>query len=207
MKEVYIKGSRTIRYFVVCLFFIILFGVNTINRAAWFLDFLILMAVTIFLIGIRKRFEFSNVSLLCLTIFMVLNLIGWNYGMENVPLDEIMNLFNLVRNPYDRVVHFASGLLLFYPLKEILQIKIKTKKNFMFFLTFLAIMGIAGIYEVLEWIGSQIISPAAAGVYLGLQGDSWDAQKDMIMAGLGSLFYIFLSFLYNLKTRFRKSGI
>src|SRR3990170_7088014 len=108
MKEVYIKGSRTIRYFVVCLFFIILFGVNTINRAAWFLDFLILMAVTIFLIGIRKRFEFSNVSLLCLTIFMVLNLIGWNYGMENVPLDEIMNLFNLVRNPYDRVVHFAS---------------------------------------------------------------------------------------------------
>jgi uncharacterized membrane protein YjdF len=31
------------------------------------------------------------------------------------------------------------------------------------------------------------MSPALSGQYIALQGDAWDAQHDMFIAGLGSL--------------------
>jgi putative membrane protein len=43
------------------------------------------------------------------------------------------------------------------------------------------------IYEVVEWAVAAIVDPAAGTAYLGTQGDEWDAQKDMALAGVGAL--------------------
>jgi putative membrane protein len=39
----------------------------------------------------------------------------------------------------------------------------------------------------MEWITAVIVAPEAGVAFLGTQGDVWDAQKDMALAGLGAL--------------------
>ena len=48
-------------------------------------------------------------------------------------------------------------------------------------------LAISASYELLEW-ASTFSVPAEQGMaFLGSQGDIWDAQKDMLMAGMGAI--------------------
>ena len=49
------------------------------------------------------------------------------------------------------------------------------------------ILAFSAIYEILEGLMAVLVSPELSNDFSGLQGDVWDAQKDMSMAGLGSL--------------------
>jgi len=49
----------------------------------------------------------------------------------------------------------------------------------------LCCLGISAIYEFIEW-GTAQWSGSAADAFLGTQGDPWDTQKDMLMAGIGA---------------------
>ena len=44
--------------------------------------------------------------------------------------------------------------------------------------------------EVIEAIVAMIVSPELGSLYLGTQGDEWDAQKDMAAAFFGALLTI-----------------
>ena len=39
----------------------------------------------------------------------------------------------------------------------------------------------------IEWGTAVIVDPHAGLAFLGSQGDIWDAQKDMLMAGIGAV--------------------
>jgi putative membrane protein len=41
---------------------------------------------------------------------------------------------------------------------------------------------------------AAVVNPAAGLAFLGAQGDAWDAQKDMAMAGLGSVVAMALTY-------------
>ena len=43
------------------------------------------------------------------------------------------------------------------------------------------------VYEWMEWAIALALSPEAAESYNGQQGDIWDPQKDMALAGLGAI--------------------
>ncbi len=45
----------------------------------------------------------------------------------------------------------------------------------------------AGVYEILEWVFTLLVSPDAAENYNGQQGDMFDAQKDQALSFVGSL--------------------
>ncbi len=45
----------------------------------------------------------------------------------------------------------------------------------------------SAIYEVFEWLLTLGMAGADADAYNGQQGDIWDAQKDMAMAGAGAI--------------------
>ena len=45
----------------------------------------------------------------------------------------------------------------------------------------------AALYEIIEWIYAVLSDPAAGDAFLGSQGDSWDAQKDMLADTLGAI--------------------
>ena len=42
-------------------------------------------------------------------------------------------------------------------------------------------------YELMEWLGADLLAGDAAEAFVGAQGDPWDAQKDMALAFLGAL--------------------
>lgn len=41
------------------------------------------------------------------------------------------------------------------------------------------------VYKLFEWLLTIVMSPEQADNYNALQGDAWDAQKDMALAMLG----------------------
>ena len=49
-------------------------------------------------------------------------------------------------------------------------------------------------YELFEWGTASLSAPIFADSFLGIQGDIWDAQKDMLLSLLGAL--IALSFIF-----------
>lgn len=42
-------------------------------------------------------------------------------------------------------------------------------------------------YELMEWLGADLLAGDAAEAFVGAQGDPWDAQKDMALAFVGAL--------------------
>lgn len=49
------------------------------------------------------------------------------------------------------------------------------------------IVSLSGFFEIVEAIIAVLVNPELGAAYLGLQGDVWDAQKDMALALLGAL--------------------
>ena len=54
------------------------------------------------------------------------------------------------------------------------------------FMAWLIIQTGSMVYELFEWLLTIVMSPELADNYNGQQGDIWDAQKDMVLAMLGS---------------------
>lgn len=51
----------------------------------------------------------------------------------------------------------------------------------------LFVPAVGGLYEIFEWSLTLALAPEDAGAYKGEQGDMFDAQKDMALAGLGAI--------------------
>ena len=48
------------------------------------------------------------------------------------------------------------------------------------------ITALAGLWEVWEWVVTVSAHRDQGTAYLGMQGDVWDAQKDILLAPLGA---------------------
>lgn len=158
------------------------------DRSDWLLENLLVFLVVGFLLVTYRRFPLSNLSYLLITIFMTLHAVGAHYTYEHAaPGYWLKDLFGLKRNHFDRLVHFSFGLLLTYPLWEALQRVVQTTRFWAYFLPFTIVLAASSLFEKLEFIVAQIVSPELGTAYLGTQGDVWDAQKDMTLAMLGAL--------------------
>lgn len=119
---------------------------------------------------------------------MALSLVGAHYTYAEAPFGFwLQTLFEFERNHYDRIVHFSFGLLIAYPMREILLRQSGASGAWAYFLTINCILAFSAFYEVLEVIAAMIVSPELGDAYLGTQGDKWDAQKDAFLAFLGSI--------------------
>jgi putative membrane protein len=164
-------------------------GIAPRNRADWLLENLpTFVGVPIAVAGAR-RFRFSDRSYVQATVFLVLHTIGSHYTYSEVPLGHwARDGLGLVRNHYDRVVHFAFGLLMLRPIRE-LGFRPRHRPGRLGVLYF-SIAGVAWwsmLYEVVEWLVARVVDPAAGTAFLGTQGDPWDAEKDMALALCGAL--------------------
>lgn len=103
--------------------------------------------------------------------------------------DYFKEIFGLARNHYDRVVHFLFGVLWFLPVYEVMTRIFRAPKGWRgLFLTFLVIAAIKGMFEVIEY-GYVALRNNSLTVtnYLGEQGDSLDALKDIFLVFLGQV--------------------
>ena len=164
-----------------------LLAIAPFDRKDWALENTLALAVVGTLIATHRRFRFSSLSYVLITLFMTLHAVGAHYTYAEVPLGFwLKNALSLSRNPFDRIVHFAFGFLLVYPLKELL---IRTGRVGDFWSVYLPVSGIlaqSGFFEIVEAFVAQIVSPDLGAAYLGTQGDEWDAQKDMASALAGA---------------------
>jgi putative membrane protein len=100
-----------------------------------------------------------------------------------VPIGHwLQGALGLERNHFDRVTHFAFGLLLTYPLFEAFRHLTGARRPLLLYVTFMTQLGLAGVWEIIESVVAQLTRPDLGAAFLGSQGDPWDAQHDMLAA-------------------------
>jgi putative membrane protein len=115
-------------------------------------------------------------------------LVGAHYTYAEVPLfNWLRDAWDLSRNHYDRVGHFAQG---FVPAIVARELLIRTSPlaagRWLFAVVTLSCLGISAAYELVEWAAAASTGEAAT-AFLATQGDIWDTQKDMALALVGAI--------------------
>lgn len=166
----------------------------------WLLEnYLTFIGVPLLLITARY-FRLSNLSYTLITLFMILHTIGSHYTYAEVPFGyTLQDWFGSSRNMYDRLVHFCFGFLIAYPMREIFMRIGKQRGFWSYWIPIELTLATSCIYELIEWGVAAIVNPEAGLAFLGSQGDIWDAQKDMALAGVGALIALGIVFFINLK--------
>ena len=137
-----------------------------------------------------------------LAVLFILHTIGTHFTYSLTPYDEFLNSLVGVsindsmgweRNHYDRIVHFVFGLTTARVFFEYLHAKLTTSHPMAWFLALHLVLSTSAIYELMEWAAAAVFAAEAGAMYLGTQGDIWDAQVDILLAGIGACLSIALS--------------
>ncbi|MBI2631712.1 DUF2238 domain-containing protein [Candidatus Pacearchaeota archaeon] len=178
------------------IFIWIILGFNVLDRTDWILENSINVPFIIIIVLLSKWFRFSKLSYSLFYLFMFMNVIGSHYTYSEVPFGFWLEGFlGITRNHYDRIIHFSFGFLLAYPLREV-YIRVGNYKGFWALMApIIMVLGLSAVYELLEWWIAVIFGGDLGIAYLGSQGDIWDAQKDMFLAGFGSIITMFIVFI------------
>lgn len=154
----------------------------------WLMENLLVFVALPALALTHRRFPLSDLSYLLIALFLALHAVGAHYTYSNVPLGFWMKeTFHFARNPFDRLVHFSFGLLIAYPVREVFLRVARTKGFWNYYLPLDVVLAFSAIFELFEMAAALLTSPELGDAYLGTQGDVFDAQKDIFMAGLGAV--------------------
>lgn len=191
--------NQTQKIHLILLSWITIFWIATaispIDRHDWLMENILFFVFLTALIVSYRIFQFSLRSYILITIFLTLHLIGAHYTYAKVPFGFYLSeIFDLNRNHFDRIVHFSFGLLLTYPIREILLRYAKLQGFFSYYLPVDVVLAFSGFFEIIECLVALLVSPELGDAYLGTQGDVWDAQKDMAIATLGSVVAMLITF-------------
>src|SRR5262245_51633270 len=158
------------------------------DRMTWVLEVFPVIGAVPLLIATRRRFPLTLLACGLIAAHAVILMVGGRYTYAEVPLfNWIRDAFHLARNHYDRVGHFAQGFVPAIVAREILLRKTPLRRGgWLFFLVTCVCLAISAVYELIEW-SAAATSGSAADAFLGTQGDPWDTQKAMLLAGIGAV--------------------
>ncbi|WP_412464044.1 DUF2238 domain-containing protein [Flavobacterium mekongense] len=163
-----------------------LLGTNDLNN--WLLENTLTVIFFLFLLFSYKKYQFSDLSYLLITVYLCLHVYGAKYTYAENPFGYwLKDYMGWERNHYDRIVHFSFGFLLAYPMRELFLKWVKYPTMVAWVLPIEITLSVSGFYELIEWAVADIFFPAQGDAYLGTQGDIWDAQKDIFLAFLGAI--------------------
>jgi len=163
-------------------------GIGPSDRLTWFLEVApVLIAVPI-LAATRRKYPLTGLLYVLIFIHGLVLILGGHYTYAQVPLGFwIQDAFELARNPYDRIGHFAQGFIPAILAREILLRTTPLKPGGMvFFLCVAVCLAFSAFYEMIEWWAAVALG-AGAEEFLGTQGDVWDTQWDMFLAMVGAV--------------------
>lgn len=162
-------------------------AIKPYDRTVWIAENAPIVLLALILVATYRWYRFSNVAYLLMSVLLFMHTIGGHYTFERVPFDWFTNALGFRRNHYDRIAHFSVGFWA-YGLAELVERKrLVTSRALVFLFPVCAILAVAAGYEIFEWWYAVTGDPNAGAAVLGSQGDVWDAQKDMLMDGLGGL--------------------
>ena len=163
-------------------------GLAPLDPENWVLSSILPLTFVGALVFTRRRLPLSTASCALLTGFLTLHTVGAHYTYAQVPIGHwLQDTLGLHRNHFDRITHFAFGLLLTYPLLEAFQRLTGARRPLLLYLTFMTQLGLAGAWEIIEATVAQLTHPELGAAFLGSQGDPWDAQHDMLAAVCGTV--------------------
>jgi putative membrane protein len=189
-KEQYYGSFRKKKINLPTIFFAVLIwsGINPHDYYTWLLEVSPALIGLAILAATYKRFQLTELTYWLILIHCIILMVGGHYTYARVPLfNWIRDTFELSRNHYDKVGHFAQGFIPAVIIREILIRKSPvTSGKWLFFIVVSICLALSAFYEFIEW-WVAVLSGTAAEAFLGTQGYVWDTQSDMFLALLGSI--------------------
>ncbi|HAU38941.1 MAG TPA: hypothetical protein DCX07_14665 [Phycisphaerales bacterium] len=163
-------------------------GCNPRERFTWFMEVAPAILGGIVLVATYRRFPFTTLSYVLAWLFTLILATGGHWTYAEVPLGNwARDAFGLSRNHFDRLGHLFQGIV---PAMFARELLIRTSPlrpgKWLFFLCITLAVTVSAAYELFEWQYAVVFGGERAESFLGSQGDSWDAQRDMLMALIGA---------------------
>lgn len=158
------------------------------DRLTWWLEVAPALIGLVLMAWTYQRFPLTTLLYVLILIHCLILFVGGHYTYARVPaFDWLRDTFELSRNHYDRVGHLAQGFIPALIARELLLRLTPLKRGgWLFFLVLCVCLAISAVYELIEWAAAMALGGSAE-EFLALQGDVWDTQKDMALAGVGAL--------------------
>lgn len=163
----------------------------------WLLENVLVFIAVPILVLYHRHAPLADDTCIFLFLFFCLHTLGSHYTYAEVPYDAwwqaltgdtLSAVTGWERNHYDRLVHFAYGLLVTPLWTEILQRQVPVLRgHWRWLLPLTFMMSHSLLYELIEWAAALLFGGDLGEAYLGTQGDVWDAQQDMALASAGTL--------------------
>jgi len=168
-------------------------GIHPYERLTWILEVLPVLIAVPLLIATRRSFPLTPLAYWLIAVHSLILVLGGHYTYARVPLGFwIQDWFDFTRNHYDRIGHLMQG---FGPAIIARELLIRTSPlapgKWLFTIIVFTILGVSACYEFVEW-WAALASEEASAAFLGTQGDPWDTQWDMFLAGCGAIAAQFL---------------
>jgi putative membrane protein len=171
-------------------------GISPHYRQDWLMEnVLVVLVLPALVLGFR-RLRFSDAGYAALFAFLLLHEIGAHYTYSEVPWDRwfsalcgfsLNEALGFSRNPFDRAIHFAYGLLVTPAVVQLVAARTSSPGAWRWIVPVSLMTASSALYELFEWAAAVWFGGDLGVAYLGTQGDPWDAQQDMFLALLGSL--------------------
>jgi putative membrane protein len=164
-----------------------------VDYGTWAFELLPGTAATLVLLWLAfsGRFRFSAVVYLFCAIQFVVLATGAKYTYAQVPLfNWLRDALDLSRNHFDRVGHFLQGVTPTLVARELLVRRTNVRRPLAGLLAVCVAVAFSACYEIVEWLWVAAFYPTQGPQWLGMQGDPWDAQGDMLMAFCGGLLVV-----------------
>jgi putative membrane protein len=154
----------------------------------WILEVFPAIIGTVILASTYRRFRFTTLVYTLIAAHMIILMVGGHYTYAEVPIGNwIRDQFQLSRNHYDRLGHFAQGFVPAMIAREVLlRLNVLKRGRWLFVMVVSICLAVSALYELLEWTVSALTG-SAGDAFLGTQGDVFDTQKDMAMALVGAV--------------------
>ena len=166
-------------------------GVSAVGPAdslTWFMEVLPVMIALPLMAATHRGFPLTPLLYRLAFIHGLVLILGGHYTYAQVPPGFwLQELFDLARNPYDRIGHFFQGFVPAILAREILlRIGVLARGRMLIFIVVCICLAFSAFYELIEWAAAMILGQGADD-FLGTQGDPWDTQWDMFMALMGAV--------------------
>ena len=173
---------------LIVLLALALSGIAPYDRATWLLEVAPVLIAFPLLLWTYQRFALTRLLYVIIALHALVLILGGAYTYARVPPGFwVQDLFELSRNPYDKLGHFIQGVTPALLAREILSRRgFVVPSKMLGFLAICVALAFSAFYELIEW-WVALLAGQGAEDFLGTQGDPWDTQSDMLMALLGAL--------------------